>query len=412
MFEYVKLSGSFGTRVRELRRERGWSQAHLGGDEYTASYISYIEAGRRAPSPEAASYLAERLGVDPVTLGFGEAADVGTELDIVSYLVLADRAMHTREWTTALAGTQRAEELALATERFDRVWEAQYLRCRILVDKSDFSLAAELILDLCDGVVTSQSVTVRAEVLNLAARILRAVGRLHDAVDKATEARRIAPDEPRRVEALLQLCAARAERGDTPDSMSEEIAELTELSNGLPDGHLKGRAYWYIGNMQHFAGDTAAGERSHAEAAAMIRGAADLELWSRVQRVIAHFRMIRGDLDGVWEQLEIAENAMKLTGRAADLADLAVEQARCLFLLGDAETARVRLEDALTLEPFSIACPSRADARELLADVLLALGEYRGAREAFRNAANDHEAIGAAPRALEAWRSAAKVPEQ
>ena len=74
----MKLSGSFGTRVRELRREKGWSQAHLGGDEYTASYISYIEAGRRAPSPEAASYLADRLGVDPVTLGFGEAADVGT----------------------------------------------------------------------------------------------------------------------------------------------------------------------------------------------------------------------------------------------------------------------------------------------------------------------------------------------
>jgi len=74
----VKLSGSFGTRVRELRQERGWSQARLGGEEYTASYISYIESGRRAPSPDAAMYLADTLGVDPVTLGFGEAADVGT----------------------------------------------------------------------------------------------------------------------------------------------------------------------------------------------------------------------------------------------------------------------------------------------------------------------------------------------
>lgn len=408
----MKLSGSFGTRVRELRREKGWSQAHLGGDEYTASYISYIEAGRRAPSPEAASYLADRLGVDPVTLGFGEAADVGTELDIVSYLVLADRAMHTREWTTALAGAERAEELALATERFDRVWEAQYLRCRILVDKSDFSLAADLILDLCDGVVTSQSITVRAEVLNLAARILRAVGRLNDAVDKASEARRIAPDAPRRVEALLQLCASRSERGDSLESMKDEVEQLTELCDELPDGHLKGRAYWYIGNMQHFAGDPDAGERSHAEAAAMILGSADLELWSRVQRVIAHFRMTRGDLDGVWEQLEIAENAMKLTGRASDLAELAVEQARCLFLLGDADAARSRLEGALELEPFSIACPSRADAYELLGDVQLALGDNRGARQAFRNAASDHESNGAVPRALEAWRSAARVPEQ
>jgi transcriptional regulator with XRE-family HTH domain len=408
----VKLSGSFGTRVRELRQERGWSQARLGGDEYTASYISYIEAGRRAPSPDAAQYLADQLGVDPVTLGFGEAADVGTELDIVSYLVLADRALHTREWSTALDATMRAEEMALASDRLDRAWEAQYLRCRILVEKSDFSDAVELVLELCDGVVTNQSVTVRAEVLNLAARILRSVGQLNEAVEKASEARRIAPDVPRRVEAILQWCASCAERGDSPTTMQAEIDELSELSKLLPDGHLKGRIYWYVGNLQHFTGDTDAGERSHAAAAVMIRGAADLVLWSRVQRVIAHFRMTRGDLEGVWEQLEIAENAMKLTGRASDLAELAVEQARCLFLLGDAEAARDRLLETLTSEAFSIAFPSRAETYELLGDVLLSLEDHSGARRAFRNAATDYETIGAGPRALEAWRSAAKVPEQ
>jgi transcriptional regulator with XRE-family HTH domain len=408
----VKLSGSFGTRVRELRQERGWSQARLGGDEYTASYISYLESGRRAPSPDAAAFLAERLGVDPVTLGFGESADVGSELDIVSYLVLADRALHTREWVTALEATERAEEMALATDRQDRVWEAQYLRCRILVEKSDFSEAAELVLPLCDGVVTSKSVTVRAEVLNLAARILRSVGRLNEAVEKAAEARRIAPDVPRRVEAILQWCASCAERGDLPTSMQGEIDELRDLAQYLPDGHLKGRIYWYVGNLQHFLGDTEGGERSHADAAVMIRGAADLVLWSRVQRVIAHFRMTRGDLDGVWEQLEVAENAMRLTGRASDLAELAVEQSRCLFLMGDTEAARDRLQETLMNEVFSIAYPSRAEAFELLGDVLLSLEDYSGARKAFRNAASDYEAIGAGPRALEAWRYAANVPER
>jgi transcriptional regulator with XRE-family HTH domain len=408
----VKLSGSFGTRVRELRQERGWSQARLGGEEYTASYISYIESGRRAPSQDAAMYLADVLGVDPVTLGFGEAADVGTELDIVSYLVLADRALHTREWVTALDATLRAEEMALASDRLDRAWEAQYLRCRILVEKSDFSDAVDLVLQLCDGVVTNQSVTVRAEVLNLAARILRSVGRLNEAVEKSAEARRIAPDVPRLVEAILQWCASCAERGDPPTSMQPEIEELSKLALLLPDGHLKGRIYWYVGNLQHFTGDVEAGEHSHAEAAVMIRGAADLVLWSRVQRVIAHFRMTRGDLDGVWEQLEIAENAMRLTGRASDLAELAVEQARCLFLLGDAEAARDRLLETLTSEVFSIAYPSRAEAYELLGDVLLSVEDHSGARRAFRNAAMDYETIGAGPRALEAWRNAAKVPEQ
>lgn len=408
----MKLSGSFGTRVRELRRGRGWSQARLGGEEYTASYISYLESGRRAPSQEAATFLADQLGVDPVTLGFGEAADVGTELDIVSYLVVADRALHTREWSTALDATMHAETMALTADRLDRAWEAQYLRCRILVEKSDFLDAAELVLKLCDGVVTMQSVTVHAEVLNLAARILRAVGRLGDAMEKALEARRIAPDVPRRVEAILQLCATRAESGESPSSMLADIEELQELAHYLPDGHLKGRIHWYVGNVQHYLGDAVAGERSHAEAAVMIRGAADLVLWSRVQKVIAHFRMTRGDLDGVWEQLEIAENAMRLTGRATDIAELSVEQARCLFLLGDTEAARHRLQETLTSEVFAEAFPTRAEAYELLGDVLLSVEDHSGARRAFRNAAMDYETIGAGPRALEAWRNAAKVPEQ
>ena len=103
---------------------------------------------------------------------------------------------------------------------------------------------------------------------------------------------------------------------------------------------------------------------------------------------------------------------MRLTGRASDLAELAVEQARCLFLLGDAETARERLLDTLTSEVFSIAFPSRAEAYDLLGEVCLALGDHAGARRAFRHAATDYVSIGAGPRALEAWRSAAKVPEQ
>lgn len=407
----MKLSGGFGTRVRELRQERGWSQARLGGAEYTASYISYIESGRRAPSPDAAAYLAEQLGVDPVTLGFGEAADVGTELDIVSYLVIADRAMHTREWGTAIDATIHAEELANASDRLDRVWEAQYLRCRILVEKSDFSDAVDLVLALCDGVVTNQSMTVRVEVLNLAARILRAVGKLDESVEKASEARRLATDLPRQVEAILQWCASCAERGDSPSSMRDEVDELNEIVNRLPEGHLKGRVYWYLGNLQHNAGDSEAGERNHAKAAALIRGAADLVLWSRMQRVMASYRMKSGSLEGVWEQLEIAENAMRLTGRASDLVELAVEQARCLFLLGDCESARVRILDSLTSEAFSIASTTRAEAHELLAHVLQAIGDFPGARRSFRNAATDYETTGAAPRAMVAWRQAAEVPE-
>jgi hypothetical protein len=61
---------------------------------------------------------------------------------------------------------------------------------------------------------------------------------------------------------------------------------------------------------------------------------------------------------------------------------------------------------------FSIAFPSRAEAYDLLGQVCLSLEDHAGARRAFRHAAMDYETIGAGPRALEAWRNAAEVPEQ
>ena len=66
------------TRIRELRAERGLSQMQLGGEHYTAAYISHLEHGKRRPSPKALAYFAERLGVTADFLATG--LDPGVEL--------------------------------------------------------------------------------------------------------------------------------------------------------------------------------------------------------------------------------------------------------------------------------------------------------------------------------------------
>ncbi|GAA1268631.1 helix-turn-helix transcriptional regulator [Kitasatospora nipponensis] len=69
-----------GRRVLRLRTERGLTQRALAEPDYTAAYISTLEAGRVKPSPTALSYLADRLGVDVEQLTTDRPAHLATEL--------------------------------------------------------------------------------------------------------------------------------------------------------------------------------------------------------------------------------------------------------------------------------------------------------------------------------------------
>ncbi len=58
------MNPSFGTRVRRLRQERGWSQQELSlRSGISTPHISSIERGKRFPSLEYALRIAESLGV-------------------------------------------------------------------------------------------------------------------------------------------------------------------------------------------------------------------------------------------------------------------------------------------------------------------------------------------------------------
>ncbi len=71
-----------GTRLRELRVERGFTQRELGAPRYTHAYISTLEAGRRNPSRSAIEFLAGKLGVDPEQLATGRPPDLIPRLEM------------------------------------------------------------------------------------------------------------------------------------------------------------------------------------------------------------------------------------------------------------------------------------------------------------------------------------------
>lgn len=75
-----------GERIRRLRLERGLSQEEVARPAFTAPYISHLEHGKRRPSHEALTHIAERLGMtyEQLVTGRDPHADLRLEIEIQS----------------------------------------------------------------------------------------------------------------------------------------------------------------------------------------------------------------------------------------------------------------------------------------------------------------------------------------
>ena len=68
-FNFKSIRVTFGTNVRKLRRQRGWSQEQLGEyAETDRTFISQIERFVANPSLEVISKIASALQVSPGSL--------------------------------------------------------------------------------------------------------------------------------------------------------------------------------------------------------------------------------------------------------------------------------------------------------------------------------------------------------
>lgn len=76
-----KLS-PLGARIKARRLELGLTQVQLGGPNFTAAYISLIEAGHRHPSPEVLGHIAQRLDMHPDELITGRPAGIDVDLEL------------------------------------------------------------------------------------------------------------------------------------------------------------------------------------------------------------------------------------------------------------------------------------------------------------------------------------------
>src|SRR5688572_11020081 len=107
------VGNGFGEKLRAERLERGLTQAELGKDLYSPSYISLLETGRREPTAEVIEELARRLELAPKALEAWSQPISVSDAEYVLAGLYARQAWDLRDYTLAAEHASTAGRIDL-----------------------------------------------------------------------------------------------------------------------------------------------------------------------------------------------------------------------------------------------------------------------------------------------------------
>lgn len=398
----------FGSLLRQARKQRGLSQAELGGDRYTGSYISHLESGRRIASPEVIEFLARRLGVSPLEWGTSPTGDSRSALHdgAVEDLLVAERAWSERDWSAAIVHSQQAAESAAVAGDSTRHWEALYVMAQARFSAGDYAVAATLAEQLAEHQTATRFAVARAQALSLASIASRASDRLGWAIAFGARAVEAASAAPPIIltEALMSLVSAFGEAGHELGETRPLLDRLEQLSPRLSSSHSRGMVAWTIGSALCIGGEVAPGLARHDSARELLDPMRDLRLWLRFQSVAARWRLNAGITEGVPELLRAASFGLDIVGNVHDRAELRQVEAMLALRTDAPEHAAEIMERSLADPELLAAGVARGASIVVLAHALRALGREDEAREQYAGAANAFEVEGRVRAAIDAWR--------
>lgn len=204
---------TFGDRLRQARRSAGLSQTQLAGDRYSLSYVSHLEAGRRAPTPELVEYFEQRLGLPPGALHDAEASTVRqTPGGIVGLLLDADEAAREGDHAIARERALNAYEQSGLLGQKELRWMAMALAIRC---EMELGLLAEATEHCCE--LLSQAERLHNASLTVRALLLSAQrARLSDETEQASD--------------FLTKARAHAEGSDVSEHLMQQVNAEVERS--------------------------------------------------------------------------------------------------------------------------------------------------------------------------------------
>jgi transcriptional regulator with XRE-family HTH domain len=400
---------SLGGRVRQLRREKGYSQGALAEDLVDASYISMIEAGRREPQPEVLEQLAGRLDTsayflqtgqqlhdlqeDQLGLQFAEIALTHGDADEAysGFAELADR-RNSQIGLAARWGLARAEEL-----------------------RSNYRAAADLLESLIAPARSGEPGApallpvhmARCRLEQLAGDLTRSIEVGEQALAEISGTAEYGTEDE--IKLASTLVAAFWSRGDLL-SAQHLADQVISRADRLGNRNAQGSAYWNASLVAEARGDMPLA-LSQAERTLALLSEASEDAVLAGMRVTYAWLLLRCSPPRLGEaesQLEKAHLVLLDTdGRGSDLQNCQTEMARAALMRGDPDEALRLAEHAVSLD----LGPGTAskDAQVVHGLVLLQLGQADEGSALVSAAAGRLELAGARRDAAQAWRELAEA---
>lgn len=402
----------FGRRLRALRRKAERSQADLAGPDLSPSYVSLVEAGRRAPTPAVAQRLVAGLGMTMEEFERCGADEREERHERADRLLAARSAQEDGELEQAAEMLRALIRDIVDQEDAETLWEARWLLSEVLARADQPADRLAVLADLAASRLTTTSVARNARVHTYLCDAYRDVGKLGEAIgagnDAVSAADALPAEAPERARALIALIAAHAESGDLAEA--EKLAgQLEELTDVVSARQVRGEAHWAIGNVGYLSGSLQAAAAHHELAFKLIRPDTDVLQWARLCKGSATLALAAGgDPEQAGELLRQARVGLELVGRPIDLTELIAVEAAHRLAVGEPK-------EALELSGQALGAAQHMSAQDLARVHVTAarahakLGEDEPAADAYRAAGDLLEDAGLYQRAAAVWRELSEL---
>ncbi|HEU4666259.1 MAG TPA: helix-turn-helix transcriptional regulator [Arthrobacter sp.] len=400
------MGNGFGEKLRAERLDRGLTQAELGKDLYSPSYISLLETGRREPTAEVIEELARRLELAPKALEAWSQPISVSDAEYVLAGLYARQAWDLRDYPLAASHAAAAAQIALDGRNTSAWWNMSYMQAECLLKHGDLLECREIVERLLEHPMARESVGLGARARQMLAVVCQREGQLTAAVEHASEAVAIAEQLPKgsviTIGALRALIGALAESGRLNEAWKycqELLAQVDEHAMS----QLAGEVAWVIGNVAFMRHDYVEGVKHHERAAKLLSPANDIELWARFNKASAAVRLSSGIVEPeTLSSIERAELAFSIvSGTKSDELEVAFIRARWLYLTGDIVAAVEKLRE-IHAERDHLAKHTAGEVSLLLGKSLKAAGEAEEALVHLEEAQKAFSAAGAADRVQQA----------
>ncbi len=400
------MGNGFGEKLRAERLERGLTQAELGKDLYSPSYISLLETGRREPTAEVIEELARRLDLAPKALEAWSQPITLSDAEYVLAGLYARQAWDLRDYPLAASHAETAAKIALDGRNTSAWWNMTYMQAECLMKHGDLQECKQIIERLLEHPMAKESAGLGVRARQMLAAVFHRQGQLSVAVDHALEAvkraSQLPPSSTVTIGAHRILIGALAESGKL-DEAWKYCLDLDAQVDDKAMPQLAGEVAWVVGNVAFMRHDYTEGVKHHERAAKLLSPANDIELWARFNKASAAVRLSAGIVEPeTLASIERAELAFSIVrGMKSDELEVAFIRARWLYLTGDIVAAVEKLRK-IHAERESLAKHTAGEVALLLGKSLKAAGESEEALVYLKEAQKDFSSAGAQERVQQA----------